>query len=446
MTTSIFKAHGYSFAAGLSWSIAQSPSLARKGLERGSAYLMRTSASDASLSVGVGPREAAKSHSAGAVIGSVYRDAIIFSQLEDGRFWVCTLSGGLPGADADVIVDSEAEAKNLFSIATSILTGHIKTIGTVRGASLTVDEAIAEALEKMVPEGAKPKQLAAALKAYRLELLAFNWLKFAMAFVALMVLGGLVLAGVLYREQVLDRRKREQMLAQALKTQQELAALKAKKDAAIAAFNANVQRERERFGRQEIVLSQWSACEQVRQALPFSRYGYMPSKVTCDFERMKAEVEWAPVNATTRLSDRAALPGIVDKYSTTLNAVSSFDLKALDAGAPVVVLNPDAVRMAILDWAGARFRTLRIEPSTSVVITPPKEIAEEPGIGPVTLGSKAAISFGASGSSDLLTAPSAMRMLNSYAVQLTQIVWTQPSSEGVAMRATGVLYLPDAKL
>lgn len=446
MTTSIFKAHGYTFAAGLSWSIAQSPAAARKGVERGSAFLVRTSASDASLSVGVGPREAAKAHSAGAVIGSVYRDAIIFSQLEDGRFWVCTLSGGLPGADADVIVDTEVEAKSLFSIATSILTGHIKTIGTVRGASLTVDEAIGEALQKMVPEGAKPKQVAAALKAYRLELLAFNWLKFGMAFVTLMVLGGLVLAGVLYREQVLDRRKREQMLAQALKSQQELAALKAKKDAAIAAFNANVERERERFGRQEIVLYQWNACEQVRQALPFSLFGYVPSKVTCDFERKKAEVEWAPINATTRLADRAALPGIVDKYSTAPNAVSSFDLKALDAGAPVVPLNPAAVRMAILDWSGARLRTLRIEPNTQVVITPPKDIAGEPGLAPVTLGSKAAITFGASGAIDLLTAPSAIRMLNSYAVQLTQIVWTQPSSEGVAMRATGVLYLPDAKL
>lgn len=446
MKTSIFTASGHRFAAGLSWSIAQSQSAARKSVERGLAFLVRSSAADASLSVAVGPKEAAKAHSAGAVIGSLHPNAIIFSQLESGEFWVCTLSGGLPGADADVVVATEAEAKEHFSYATSILTGNVKTIGTVRGASLTVDEAIEEALQSLAAESSKPKQVAAALKAYRLEVLAFNWLKFAVAFVVVMILGGVILAGVLYREQVLDRRKREKMLEQAMRSQQELAALKAKRDAAIASFKATVERERERFGRQEIVLSQWIACEDVRRSLPLSSYGYLPSKLTCDFSLKKAEVEWTPIGATTRLADRAALPGIVDKYSTTPNALSSFDLKALDAGAPVVPLNPAAVRMAILDWGGARFRTLRIEPSTAVVITPPKDISDEPGIAPVSLGSKAAISFGATGASDLLTAPGAMRMLNSYAVQLNQIVWTQPSTEGVAMRATGVLYLPDAKL
>ena len=449
MPTSIFSVRGCNFVAGLSWSIAASAAAARKGVERGAAFLVRTSSSDASVSVGVGPREVAKAkaYSAGAVIGAVYPEAIIFSELPGGAgYWVCTLSGGIPGANWDEIVETEAEAKSRYSEATSILVGHFKTIGTVRGASLTVEDALAEALDSMAGKDAKPKQLVAALKPYKLEIQAFNWVKFAVAFVALMALGGLVAAGLVYREQMLDRRKREQMLANALKTQQELAAQKAKRDAAIAAFNANVAKEREQFGRQEVVLSQWSACEHVRQSLPLSRYGYVPNRLTCDFQRGKADVEWMPVGPTTRLADRAALPGIADKYSTATNALSSFDLKALDAGAAVAPLNPAAVQMAILDWAGARLRTVRIEPSAPVVLTPPKEIADEPGLGPVSLGSKAAISLAATGTSDLLSMPSAMRMLNSYAVQLKEIVWTQPSSVGVGMRATGVLYLPDAKL
>ena len=447
MSTSIFKVQGHNFVAGLSWSIVPSVAAAKKGVEPGCAFLVGRSTSDASLSVGVGPREAAKCYSAGSVIGSVFQEAIIYSELEEGgSFWVCTLSGGLPGADWDVVLASEAEAKARFSEATSLLTGHVKIIGTVRGASMTVEEAITQALAEMAGEGAKPKQLAAALKPFRLQLLTFNWLKFAIFSVCLIVLVGLVLAGVLYREQVLDRRKRDQMLAQALKSQQELEALKAKRDAAIALFHSTVDRERERFGRQELALSQWNACEQVRRLIPFSSYGYMPHKLTCDFDTGKADLEWVATGLTTRLADRAALPGIVDKYSTDVNALSSFDLKPLDSGAPVTPLNPAAVRMAILDWSGVRLRSLRIEPNIAVVISPPQEIADEPGLVPVSLGSKAVLTLAASGASDLLTAPAAMRMLNSYAVQFNQIVWTQPSSAGVAMRATGVLYLPDAKL
>lgn len=445
MSTSVFKVRGHNFVAGLAWSAEESAAAGRKVVERGTAYIVCTSATDASVSVGTGPREVARSkaYAAGVVIGKLYPEAIIFSELEGGGYWVCSLSAGIPGRDFDLIVETEAEARTKYSEATSLVATQFKTIGTIRGAVMTVEEAISNALDEIAGAEAKPKQVATALKPYRLQVMAFNWLKFAMLFVLAMVVIGAILAGVLYREYVLDRRKREKAMEQALKSQQELAAIKAKRDASIAAFRANVAREREKFGRQEVALSQWTACERVRQALPLSSYGYVPHKLTCNFEVGKAELEWAPAGMTTRLADRAALPGIVDKYSTAVNAVSSFDLKALDSGASAIALNPAAVQMAILDWAGARLRTVRVEPAVPVVLTPPKEIADEPGLVPVKLGSKAAISLAASGAMDLTTVPHAMRMLNSYAVQLNQIVWTQPSSAGIGMRAVGVLYLPE---
>lgn len=445
MSTSVFKVRGHNFVAGLSWSAEESAAAGRKVVERGTAFIVCTSASDASVSVGTGPREVAKAkaYAAGVVIGKLYPEAIIFSELEGGGYWVCSLSAGIPGRDFDLIVATEAEARSKYSEATSLVATQFKTIGTIRGAVMTVEEAIANALDEIAGADAKPKQVVAALKPYRLEVMAFNWLKFATFFVLVMVLVGSVIAGVLYKEYLLDRRKREQAMAQALKSQQELAAAKAKRDAAIAAFRADVARERALFGRQEVVSGQWTACENIRQSLPLSSYGYVPHKLTCNFETGKAELEWAPAGVTTRLADRAALPGIVDKYSTAPNAISSFDLKALDGGAAAAPLNPAAVQMAILDWAGARLRTVRIEPPVAVVLTPSKDIADEPGLGPVKLGSKAAISLGASGPVDLTTVPHAMRMLNSYAVQLNQIVWTQPSSAGIGMRATGVLYLPE---
>lgn len=446
MNTTVFKVRGHTFVAGLQWQTEENVALARKDIQRGTAYVMCTSATDATVSVGVGPREAAKSKSfaAGLVIGKAFPDAIIFSALEDGKFWVCSLAGGIPGMGFDQIIETEEEARAKYSEATSFITTQVKNIGTFRGAQITVEEAIGAALDEIAGADSKPRQVAAALKPYQLQVMALNWVKFAVAFVAVMLVAGVALAGFIYREQMLDRRKREQMMAQALKSQQELAAIKAKRDAAIATFKADVARERDRFGRQEMVWSQWTACEGVRQALPLSSYGYVPHKLTCDFDAGKAELEWAPAGTTTRLSDRAALPGVVDKYSTSVNAISSFDLKGLDGGVPAVALNPAAVQMAILDWGGVRLRSMRIEPPVAVVLAPPKEVADEPGLAPVKLGSKASLSLAASGPVDLLTAPHAMRMLNSYAVQLKQIVWSQPSSAGIGMRATGVLYLPDA--
>lgn len=446
MSTSVFTVQGHEFVAGLSWSIVSSVASANKSVEKGSAYIVRTSVTDASMALGVGPKRVAKTYAAGVVIGSKFADAIIFSELEDGGgFWVCALSGGLPGADCDVVLPTEEEARAKYSEVTSYLTGHVKTIGTVRGASMTVDEAINEALSAMVGVDAKPKQLTSALKSYRLQVRTFNWVRFVMIFVGLVVLAGLVTAGFVYRANVLDRHKREKLLAEALKSRQEREAIQLKRASEIAKFRAEVELERGRFGRQEVVWAQWNACEQVRRSLPLSRFGYVPNKLTCDFERGKADLEWAPVGATTRLADRAALPGIVDKYATALVAVSSFDLKPLDTAAKVVPLNPAAVRLAILDWGGVRLRSLRIEPSTAVVLTPPKEIADEPGLVPVKLGDKAVISLGANDAVDYLVAPAAMHMLNSYAVELRDVVWMKPTSQGVSMHAAGVLYLPEAK-
>lgn len=449
MTSTVYEVLGHKFVGGLDWSMAQgTAAAAKRGVKTGRAYVVCTSPADSSVSVGEGDKDLVKgkTYSAGAVIARVFQDAIIFAELEDGRYWVCTITGGVPGSAADLVLATEAEAKTKYTEATTLLSSHVKTIGTIRGASMSVAEALTEAVQKLAGEDAKPRQIAAALAPFRVHVQAFNWFRFAAMVTALVVVASAALAGILYREHVLDRKKREALLEQATKTEQERLALKAKRDALVAKFRDEVEQERARFGRREVALSQWSACEAVRLALPLSRYGYLPSKLTCDFARMKADVEWAPINASTRLADRAALPGIVDKYSTTPNALSSFDLKALDAGSPAVAINPDAVQMAILDWAGLRLRTLRVEPGAAVVMSPPKEVADEPGLAPVKLGSKAAISVGATGPSDLVMASGAIRMLNSYAVQLTQVVWTQPSAAGIGMSAKGILYLPDAKL
>lgn len=437
---------GLPIAVGLEWTDVASEAEAKKLVGKDRSYVFAKSAGSNSFAAGIASRESAKAGAmaAGLLIGVATPEALVFHTLPDnGGFWVCYITQGMPTAGADKVFATEAEAKSKYTDITSLMDNSAVKIGVRAGCTLTVEAAIQKSLGQLEVLDAPPKVRAKALLPYKLRINSFNWLKFALAFAVLMVIGGLVIAGLIYREQLADQRKREALLQQALQSQREQEIERQRKAQAVQAFMLDVRNERARFGKQGIASAQWHACEEIRRTLPLSRYAYQPAKLSCSFAKGIAEVEWAPIGPATRLVDRKALPGVVDPYSVAVPVLARTSIKQLYEGSPAVVQNPAAVRMAILDWGGVRMPSIRVEEGAQVVKAPPQAIVGEPGVAQVTLGIKAPITLSARGPVELLVAPSAMRMLDSYAVELSEIVWMQPASADAAMQASGALYLPN---
>lgn len=444
--TASFTVAGHSFAAGLTWEAfdgGDNEASAKAGSSH-SYYCGRTSEAAAGT-IGLGSRSAEGLVSAGVLIGALHKNALVYSKLPGtDLYWVCLISDGLPSPGFDLVLDNEADANRWYGEAFTFLDAvGFARIGNASSSTSTLEVALEEAIEHVAGAGATSKAKVAALVPFRLRAKKFNWLRFVLVLVGLLVVAALVVAGILYREQLASKEKARALLQEAMRTAAAKEAEAARKRALRNEFEAKVSTEREKFGRSNIAFSQWSACEAVRKSLPLSAYGYTPQKLECDFAEGKALVHWVPSGQAVRLADRAALPGIVDKYEPTNPAVSQFDLKGLDSGSVAVALNPSAVRMAILDWAGVRMRTLRLSPVEDVVLTPPPDIAGDDGLKPVRIGGKSEVTFQATGAMELLVAGHAIKLLDSFAVGLTKVEWREPSSNGISASVTGVLYLPN---
>ena len=444
--TVTFSFGGQKFAAGLSWSSLE-------GRERDAAikaggshsYYFGSTTDAAQGTLGLGERSAERAIAAGVLIGALHKNALIHAKLPGSDLtWVCLISDGLPSPGFDRVFTDASEASGWYSEAYTYMdsAGCVR-IGSASSDNSTLEAALEAAVAHVSGSDASPKARNAALAAYRLKAKHFDWLRFALALVAVLVILGLAVAGYMYREQLSSREKARALLEQSMRTRQAQEAEEARLRVLREAFERDVAKEKGKFGRSNVAFSQWSACEAFRRVLPISRYGYVPQKLECDFAAGKAFIHWMPSGPTVRLADRAALPGITDKYEPGNPAISQFDLAGQAEGSPSVALNPAAVRMAILDWGGVRMRSLRLSPTTDVVLSPPKDIGGEGGLKPQRLGGKAEVSFNANGALEILMSGQAVKMLDSFAVGLTKVEWRDPSAASISVSVTGILYLPN---
>lgn len=442
-----FKIDGLNVIAGLEWSEFESLGEARSRVGRTHAYVMSERNSGGTHPVGVAPRGAERGgvYSAALLIGCLHPEALIFQKLdgEEELYWVCAISGGAPFAGSDLIFSDLAAARSQLTELSQQTSGTVVKIGVQAGWSKSVQDALSEAIADIRSKHSGKKS--AQFEAYRLRTDGFRWGRFVIATVVLLAIGAGIFAGIRYWEQLLDQRKREEMVAAALRTERERAAEAARKAALIKSFHEQVEDVRRNFGRVGVASAQWQACEDVRRSLPSSSYGYVPSKLICDIKQGVAILEWQPFDNTVRLVDRKALPGVVDVYSTTSPVISNFPIKPLYNGRPAVPLNPSAVRMAIMDWGGVRLRGLNVDIPAPVEIAPPVDIANEPGVVKLSPGMKAAITISATSSIDVQVMDAAISMLDSYAVGLDLLTWTQPVDHSRSVQVTGVLYLPKAQ-
>ncbi|SFF31936.1 hypothetical protein SAMN04489711_12810 [Paracidovorax wautersii] len=436
---------GRKFAVGLQWSEerdGEAGALKRAGREK-SFYVGSTVSGDAPT-LGLAERAAEGLLVAGAVLGSLYPDALIHTKIPGtDLYWVCHINDGLPSPLFDGVYEDKAEANRQYSEAYHFVGANAPVrIGQSQSDAYTIEQALDAAVAHIAGSGASNKAATSALSKYRLRAKRFNWLRFSLILTGLIAVAGLAVAGYLYRERLSDRKAAQALLQESIRSSAAQAEEAARLQRLRAQFETDLAAERKKFGRVNAALPQWNACNAVRSSLPISLYGYVPSRLECDFAARSATVEWAPGLPSVRLADRAALPGIVDKYEPNNPAISRFDLDPVIAGSPARAIKGDAVRMAILDWAGVRMRTLQMEPFTPLVMTPPKDLTGPGGLESTRIGERAAISFTAQGHMDVLMAEPAIRMLDSFAVDLKKVEWRDPVLKKASVTVTAVLHLP----
>ena len=429
-STQIWKIEGYKLALGLTWTEADNAKAAKRFVGKNNAYL--TLSVSGQLNVAKGAPQMAGSYAGGALVAQLLHNALVFQKIAEETFWICLIKDGVPQPTFDRIVFDSEEAKQAFSAAAEYILHDGVIVGDTINARYTIQQII---------QGAK-KLKTEELEQCRLRKNGLDLRKFSAATVLLAAAAaGVYLIGT-QRENLRNEERRMAALRALLQTQQEKRAQEKRISNLIQEYKDKYESEQRNFGLQEVALSQWNECEQVRKSLPYTTMGYKPTILKCDFLGRKATVEWSSANAHTRMIDRSKLPGIVDGLNTEGPIVSDFPFNASSSqGIQAQRIEPRVVKMTILDWASRNLKGLKFSQEEEVTLRPPSEIKGLPGVSEYKLGKKVQLQLSTASSADLLSMPWAMKILNQYPINIERVIWSNPTATGAQVSAYTTRYI-----
>ncbi|QQB53190.1 hypothetical protein [Delftia acidovorans] len=426
----IWKIDGYKLALGLTWTEADNLKTAKRFVGKNNAYL--TLSVSGQLNVAKGSPQTAGCFAGGALVAKLLNNALVFQKIAEGTFWICLIKDGLPQPTFDRIVNDTEEAKQAFSTAAEYIPHDGVIVGDTINARYTIQKIIEAAKELKSDE----------LQECRLRK---NGLDIRKTFAATILLTAAA-AGSYFiatqRENLRNEERRLAALKALLQSQQEKRAEKQRVASLIQQYQEKIASEQRNFGQQGVALSQWHECEKIRRSLPYTSMGYKPAILNCDFQGKKATVEWSPANSHTRIVDRTKLPGILDPLNAEGPIVSDFALATNSIiGVPAEKVDPRVIKMTILDWAARNLKALKFSQEEDVTLRPPAEIKGMAGVSEYRLGKKIQLQINTASSSELLSMPWAVEILNKYPINVERVIWNNPAAVGAQVSAITTLYI-----
>ncbi|WP_322739997.1 hypothetical protein [Delftia tsuruhatensis] len=429
-STQIWKIDGYRLALGLTWTEADSLKTAKRFVGKNNAYL--TLSVSGQLNVAKGTSQMAGCYAGAALVAKLLDNALVFQKIAEETFWICLIKDGIPQPTFDRIVYDAEEAKQAYSTAAEYIPHDGVIVGDTINARYTIQKIIEAAKELKSDE----------LQQCRLRK---NGLDIRKIFAATLLLTAAA-AGSYFiatqRENLRNEERRLAALKALLQTQQEKRAQEQRIANLIQQYQDKIASEQRKFGLQEVALSQWHECEQVRKSLPYTSMGYKPAILRCDFQAKKATIEWSPANSHTRIADRTKLPGILDPLNTEGPIVSDFPIgRSAVHGNPAQKVDPRVVKMAIMDWSSRNLKNLKFSQEEEVTLRPPSEIKGLAGVSEYRLGRKIHLQLNTASSSDLLSMHWAVELLNKYPINFERVIWSNPTAVGAQVSAFTMLYI-----
>lgn len=378
--------------------------------------------------------KSAKLLAAAAFIGRAFPNAVIAHDIEGTDLtWVCAITQGLPVADGDQIVPHH-EAARLVTQHLSHISG--KVIGTMTGASMSLVDAIDQVEAAIQAKQISEKQI----QSLRLQTNGISVKQLMVAILVLAALAAVAVTAIRYQSVLADKKKREQLLREVAVREEERRAQEARRAAMVRDFEQRIKAERDKVSVAGMALQQWIECDRIRSELPFSRGGWLPQRLICDFDKGMATVEWAASMQQTSIEHRELLPGVINPFDVETPPKSELPLQKLEARAEINRDSMQAMRLYLSAWASLNLQSMVVSQPQRITIAPPAEIKDEPGIKTVVIGDKAEWNFTASGFAQRLMAGHAVQQFGYYSAALKTVAWSSLSKPEISVQVSGVLY------
>lgn len=372
--------------------------------------------------------------SASAFVGLAFSNAVIVHDIgDDDLVWVSAIYQGLPIPDGDQIVQ-RSEVPKIVAEHLTHISGTV--IGTIEGAQYSLIDAL-DAVESLL----QSKEISEKrIKSLALRTNGISIKQLIVVLLALAVLVFIAVSAIKYQSILSDKKRREKLL-QELSTREE--ARKAKeiqRAKLIRDFNELVNQEKTKYESGGLALAQWKICDQIRRQTPFSYGGWIPMKLTCDFERGVAITEWSASIQQTSIEHREKLPNVVNAFEVEQQPKSEVKMNVEVTGNQPIDLPMPSIRLKLTGWANRNLQSLAVTSHQRTVLNPPEEIKDEPGIQAVVIGDKAEWSFNATGFTQRLTADQAVVVVSEHSSTLKSVIWSSLSKPEISVQATGVIY------
>jgi hypothetical protein len=439
MADAIYRHGGRQFAMGMQWSVHETLALARSHAVKNvhahwvHAPLQRitgTGGGDSSTAARVArraPEQIALGLRDGAMrgtvlcgalaVGLVLRDAVICQHLDDGKVWLCVISGGLPFPDQDRIIEAEQAPQALDDV----MAYASRIVGNGAAANSTLDEVLAEFERRCRDRVLSRRQL----RSIRLRRLSTRTRRLVYALLPILLLLSLWMGWQLL-QAIRSREQGQKLTLAALAQSSEAAAAKAAARAQLMrGWQDSVARQRSELQSGiGAVLSRWHQWDAVRAGLPLTVSGYQPVNLVCDEKRCLAS--WAPRSAWSRLADRELIPGLIAPPEGSDSLQSRIALPALTGMASAVAGKGATGNLQFAMAAATQFIAPEIQwtPLQPVAVAAPAEL----GVAPEVVGTKGQLRLQLSGSMALVRANDVMAVLAQWPVRLTSVSWNQVSS------------------
>ena len=425
----------YHLVLGVNWSL-KTPVEAKEEAKKATTFLIRKSpdGNTASLATveNVGSKSA-KLIPAGALIGILYPEAIVFHPLGDDKVWLCAISRGMPLPGMDVITTQE-EAKKQVQMLVRTASGSL--IGALTGAAASFDQVLSTAEERIKSKLITKKDVAEiTFQRSGISIKTVILVGLGLALVAVAGVGA-----IQYKSIIAERKKLEDAAKRALQSEAERRKIEERLNKLQADFDMKVEQGRKALESGSSVRSRWESCELVRKALPISLYGFKPEKLTCNFSTHKAAVEWRPGQVSVKHSDRSRLPMVTNAMDFEAPAVSEWSIPDETSDQSSTDVPMDQIRFDIGTWAATYIKGFAVGKAEELKVSPPAELREARQAKQVVLGHKATWSVQGSGTDFLLMLPTSLGIVSRYTSEISEIEWLRPSDPGRTAKVNGKLF------
>lgn len=435
MVSNVLAFGQYKLVLGVNWSL-KTTAEAKDEAKKATTFLIRKGpdGNTASLATveNVGSKSA-KLIPAGALIGILHPEAIVFHPLGDDQVWLCAISRGMPLPGMDVITTQEDAKKQVQMLARSA-SGSL--IGALTGAAASLDQVLATADERIKSKLITKKDLAEiTFQRAGISVKTVILIGLCLSLVAFAGFGA-----VRYKSIIAERKKLEDAAKRALQSEAERRKIEERLNKLQADYDLKVEQGRKSLESGSSVRSRWESCELVRKALPISMYGFKPEKLTCNFSSHKASVEWRPGQLNVKHSDRSRLPMVTNAMEFESPAVSEWTIPEESTEQTSTDIPMDQIRFDIGTWAASYIKGFAVGKAEELKVAPPAELREARQARPVVLGHKATWSVQGSGTEFLLMLPTSLGIVSKYTSEISEIEWLRPSDPGRTAKVNGQLF------